>query len=99
MGLSISYFYNLTPRQFQNIVNGYSRKSERLSKEKWEQTRWICFYTSGPHSKKINKLKDTILFPWDEEGEIKIDNRTPEEQLKSIKKAWEKIDKNGSTNS
>lgn len=100
MGLNISYFYNLTPRQFQNIVDGYTRKAERLSKEKWEQTRWICFYAAGPHCKKIKSLKDTIHFEWDEEDKFSIqDDRTPEEQLKSIKKVWEKIDNNGSTNS
>ena len=94
MGLAIDYFYALEPRQFQNIIEGYTRKKEREVKERWRQVQWICFWSAAPLSKSIKKPDDVLQLPWDEilDDSNPID-QSPEEQMKAIKAKWEEIDK------
>ncbi|MDH7444679.1 hypothetical protein [Aquimarina sp. 2201CG14-23] len=59
----------------------------------------MAFWSTKQTLKKVSKPSDLIQFDWDDQSVNElIDDRTPEEKLKDIKKVWEKID-NGSTDS
>ncbi len=94
MGLTIDYFYSLTPSQFTNISRGYVEKREIDIKLSWEQCRFNSFYAVVAHSKRIKRPEQIITFPWEKsETQVQKDNRTPEEQLIAVKEFWENIDK------
>ncbi|AUC13831.1 hypothetical protein BTO06_01100 [Tenacibaculum sp. SZ-18] len=76
LGLSIDYFYSLTPRQFANILIGYRRKEEIKEKGEWQRTRLSIFYCLLPHTdKKDFSLKDVFELPWDEEEPTHIERK------------------------
>jgi hypothetical protein len=55
IGLDISYFYQLTPREFDNIAKGYRRKLDREERQSWEQTRSIMFTIAMPNLPKTKR--------------------------------------------
>jgi len=50
--------YNLTPRQFHNRLNGWREQQERLSLERWHQTRYIIAYTIPAGNWKKDSVPD-----------------------------------------
>lgn len=92
MGMSVNTFYDLTPRQFDNIRKGFLKKLEDHEKREWERTRNISYtiYMSIPEGKgkKKKPLKEFMKFPWEEtkQGRTK---KTPE-QIKEMFKKWDK---------
>lgn len=57
IGLSISDFYNLTPRQFYNISTGYYKKIRREVEDNWLQTKVISYFIYSSIPKKKGKSK------------------------------------------
>jgi hypothetical protein len=45
LGLNIDYFYSLTPREFDNILEGYRRKEENIERANWERARLQMYYS------------------------------------------------------
>lgn len=89
IGLTITYFYSLTPREFDNILTGYRNKEEAHFKNQWEQTRQLMYAALQPHAKKGKSLD--IKFPWEKET---LPTRTAQRSREEMKKLFEKIDKN-----
>lgn len=68
MGLNVHYFYKLTQRQFYNTVNGYRKKEDYLSRERWHIARKTMYAAMGPYLPKGTNEHEIITFPW--EGQI-----------------------------
>lgn len=65
MGMSRSDFERCTPSEFKSIWVKWKDRQEALSKESWEQLRWLMLTNLQPHSKKTLTLEDVLKFPWD----------------------------------
>lgn len=90
IGLTITEFYDITPREFDNIVRGYKRKAEFNYKDGWEKTRRLAFAVTAPYIPKKDNITlfDFMPLPWDPDKEKKPE-RTPE-QVKNIFERWDK---------
>jgi hypothetical protein len=70
IGLLLTDFYNLTPRQFNNIVIGYDRKEEENLKTKMILNRDLEFAIVSPYLDKQSGIKtaqDYKKFSWEVE--------------------------------
>ena len=65
IGLMPSSFYDLLPREWANMVNGWNEKQNRKDQSEWERVRWQTTILLNPHTKKSIKAKDLIVFPWE----------------------------------
>lgn len=97
IGLSYDEFYSLTPRSFNNLTVGWSRKQEREKKESWEQIRMLFFGVLKPHLKRKDLTAEKLLpFPWDEKSEEidleDVDLSNSEEVAQKQMDFWAKID-------
>jgi len=98
MGLTLDYFYSLTPRQFYNVLTGYRRKEFKYYKNGWEQTRQIMYTLLLPHQKKGSTLtpQKVMLLPWDNDNNTdteKLDTALPSvEAIKAQQAEWAAID-------
>lgn len=71
MGLNDVFFYSLTQRRFYNIYNGWQERRDAEQRERWEQTRNICWFswtTPGKNATGMT-IKKMMPFPWDETDE------------------------------
>jgi len=90
MGLTINYFYSLTPRQFYNIVGGWQKKVSLELEISWNQMREIIYYNYllTPLGQKKKHEKKTTFYPliWDKnEVKKKTKVRSQEEMKKLFK--------------
>lgn len=93
IGLNLNYFYSLTPRQFYNIVEGYSKKEDQLFKRSWEQTRLLAFYAAYNFESKDKNLTPEKFYPLPWEQKKKVSNK-PKMSLQEVKELFNKIDEN-----
>jgi hypothetical protein len=77
----VQYFYKLTQRQFFNIVNGYRKKEDYLSRERWIIGRKMMFAMMGPYLPQNTKETEIISFPWEDDL---IKELSKEEKEKAI---------------
>lgn len=89
MGLTIDYFYNLTPRQFANIQKGWQEIRDADSKERIILTRKIMWSNLAPWCKGMTEDKIWQLDFLDQPKQVNLP--TEEELQKSIER-WEKRD-------
>jgi hypothetical protein len=78
IGISITDFYDLTPRQFNNIVIGYDRKEEQNLKTKMVLNRDLEFAIVSPYLDKksgIKTIQDYKKFSWEVETPALADGR------------------------
>ncbi len=64
----------MTPRQFDNTVQGYQDQERR----KWERSRWVVQWLIQPHVDKNGTaaVERAMRFPW-EESKAKQTNTAP----------------------
>jgi len=93
IGLTINYFYSLTPREFNNILIGYRQKEEALTKERWKHTQQVIFYAALNFDSKDKNITPDKFFPLPWEQELKIEKLKPKKTPEQIKKEFEHIDK------
>jgi hypothetical protein len=67
IGLMPDQFYDLLPREWENMVSGWNEKQNRKEQTQWERTRWIATILLNPHTKKRISQRDLIVFPWEKE--------------------------------
>lgn len=98
IGLTVTYFYSLTPRQFYNIQVGYYKKQENQLQNDWLQTKVLSYfiYSSIP-KKKSAKGKtfadfDNEFFKTKQEYKPKEEGLTPEEKKKISLAFFKKLD-------
>lgn len=83
MGLSRADFDGLTLEEFEEAVRQFHKREESNRMLSWEQSRMVAFCAVSPYSKKINKPRDLMIFPWEKitRSEV-IDNKMSEDELK-----------------
>jgi hypothetical protein len=89
MGLTIDYFYNLTPRQFANIQRGWSDRRDAESKERIMLVRKIMWSNLAPWSKGITEEK---LWPLEFLNIAQPTEAPTEEALQQSIERWRKRD-------
>lgn len=96
LGLDINYFYSLTPRQFNNILEGYRQKEEAKTKLQlelnrdieWAITRQYLDTKNPQHPKTMQEYKQ---FVWEQKQDV-LEHKKP--KTKAEQRAyWQKIDK------
>lgn len=84
IGLLIEYFYSLSPREFYNIVQGYSKKQLEQQKNSWYQTRLIAysaaFSMGNPDKVSIDKF---LPEPWKEQEAKVVDKVATAAEVKA----------------
>lgn len=102
IGLTVDYFYTLTPRLFSNIVEGFIRREKRLNQTNWEQTRLLFYSILKPYLKDKSVTAEKLLpFEWDK---LKVNDTSDfnpdeaEEIIKKQKEFWAKADKTRKVN-
>lgn len=85
LGLGYDELYSLTPRSFNNRLEGFKTHQEQLSQNQWEQTRIILLGCLSPHSKKKLKAQEILPLPWDNiKRKKRITIATPEQIAKDV---------------
>ena len=102
LGLGYYDFYDLTPRSFQNIAEGYFASQQRAEQMQWEHTRFIAFWSTKQTKPSVTSPSQIITFPWEKEDnhkQIKQDNK--EQEFNKCIEFWDKLDSkiDGTTNS
>lgn len=93
MGLNIGYFYELTPRSYYNISEGYRRKAENALKVKMTLNRDLEFAIISPYLDKklgIKTIQDYKKFEWENEGDVAAERVF--KSKKEIAAIWQKIE-------
>lgn len=94
MGLTVDYFYSLTPRQWSNTEKGYYNKELILMKDRWIQTRKMMWAALASNVKNL-KEKELVSFPWDDEGEVEFtdeDNKALLDEVEKVKAFYDEVD-------
>ena len=86
MGLGYDELYSLTPRSFNNRLEGFKTYQEQLSQNQWEQTRIILMGCLSPHSKKKLKPQEVLPLPWDNKNKPKKEIASKEHIQKVLEK-------------
>ena len=97
MGLTVEYFYSLTPREFGNALEGFRNREQRAMRESWEQTRMLMWAALSPYKGKGQTLTPQSLLPfdWDKPEQLAY---TPEQEaemmaeVEAMQKRWEERD-------
>lgn len=71
IGLDIETFYQLTPDEFEEIYERWAEARDSDFKNRWHQTRKICFWAAGPYMKKGSTEQSVMKFPWEKKGKSK----------------------------
>ena len=83
MGLSRADFDGLTLEEFEEAVRQFHKWEESDRIASWERSRMVAFCAVSPYSKKINKPRDLMTFPWEKITRTEvIDNKMSEDELK-----------------
>lgn len=107
IGLSINDFYNLTQRQFYNILRGYNKKQTELNDkhiDSWSQTRklifWIIKMNGDPKFTRTLTEEKIIQLPGDEKQKTLVKNkgRKPRFSREELKETFKELDKTQADN-
>lgn len=97
VGLGFDYFYSLTPRVFNNVIEGYDRKSKADVELYLFGVRRIAYASLLPYVSKSSVLRerDILELPSErgKEDEEEVDLGAVAEQVEKDKEFWEKVDK------
>jgi hypothetical protein len=88
--------YSLTPRSFFNAVDGFRKREDNNSKERWIQTRKIMFSVMKPYLSEGVEEYEIQPFEW-ELGLIETSKKEQEQKaLEGAQKTrdyWEEFDR------
>lgn len=89
--LDVDYFYNLTYRQFVNVINGYRNREEKLSQERLIIMRKMMYASLLPHLKKGAKETDIMQFDFEQNAVQMIseqDHLELMQEIEDVKQFW-----------
>tara|TARA_R100000742_G_C4243226_1_gene62536 strand:- start:476 stop:802 length:327 start_codon:yes stop_codon:yes gene_type:complete len=89
LDMSISEFWDLTPRQFQLKLDGRREYEDMLQRFEWERVRFQTTALINKDRKRSNqiKLKDLITFDWEKKLDLKKINEDRKKAMYLIAKA------------
>lgn len=88
MRMSFGEFEDLTPRQFDNAVQGFYKHLEILDNSEWVKIRQLAFYIAMPNVKKGSLKKPSDLFKIGDEQVTKKNKPMTTEQALELAKKW-----------
>ncbi len=68
-------FYDLTPREFDNLLKAAKQLAESEYKQEWELARYQAYYTLKPYLDKKDQtksIKEIVALPWDAAKELPV---------------------------
>ncbi len=65
MGLDYNTFCKLTPREFRSIYAKWQENKNKEFKEKWEQTRFVAYWSAKNCLKPELSIENFLPFKWD----------------------------------
>jgi hypothetical protein len=65
LGLTEDEFWQMAPRVFHNMQEGYWRKYEMQQRAEWERARWMATVIINPHLKHSIQPQKLMRFPWE----------------------------------
>lgn len=77
------------------MLNGYQKKQDYESRERWQIARKIMWASMALHSKKKVEEKDIIVFPWEQQMLETVEREFGEEylaELEQTRKFWDEYD-------
>lgn len=95
MRMTFDEFYGLTARSFSNAINGYRKKEETLSQERFIIMRKLMFASLKPYSSNGFVETDIMQFPWEEKLVKELSQKETNELLKEIERIdnfWKNYD-------
>ena len=94
IGLMLSQFYDLLPREWGNLVDGWNEKENRKEQAEWERTRWqTTILTNGTQEVNQGERFDCILLGKEPKKDKKVWTRG--EILDVINRRKERAKANG----
>jgi len=78
-----------------NIVNGYQKKKDYESRERWVIARKMMHASLTPYLKDEMSEIEFMQFPWEEDLAKKLEEQYDESYLQKIQESiqmWERID-------
>lgn len=90
--MSITYFYSLTPREFNNIQQGYNERREAESNERLILARRLMFAVLAPYKKGMT---EESLWPLDIDKQHDVEARDEADMVKQLQDSidfWARID-------
>lgn len=96
MGLSLEYFYSLTPRVFDNILTGFRTRQETDFKNQWQIARTIAFASIAPYlPKHIKTPQQYMPLPWENEQDANEPQSIDDIEIQVLQRNipfWARID-------
>ncbi len=85
--LSVSEFYDMIPRQFFNMLEGYQEVRNNQEQSDWQRIRWQTTLLINIQLERGKRIKpsDLIQFDWEKE-EKEIDLKKLKERAEYMKK-------------
>jgi hypothetical protein len=86
MGVAPSEFWELTPRETWNAIDGYNERENAEYRTSWEQTRWLGAIVANGYLKHPKSPRKLLPFPWDNESA-----GAPEDEIQDLREelGWE----------
>ena len=88
--LKIDEYYELTQRQFYNILKGHNKHQQLLQQQSWEQARLIAYF-SATFEKKAPSITKFLPFEWETEAVLK--ELQPTRTREQLKAHFDKLEK------
>ena len=82
LGLTSEDFWNSTPREFNNRIEGFLELQQFNQRMEWERCRWATCLIIQPNVTKRLKPTDLIKFDWDKK--TKEQQKITAQELKQI---------------
>lgn len=89
VGMSYNDFCRCTPGQLKMILDRWSRKEKLMSRERWEQTRFLATTVLQPYAKKALKPTDVAKFKWEKDQKPKVPLKQEESTLERFRQLVE----------
>ena len=89
--MSLRDFEVLTPEEWRATCQHWHETREQMSRETWEQVRWLGALTLQPHVRKKLSPRDILRFPWDDKKKDAPPVMSREEHLKRMAAAIDRM--------
>lgn len=93
--MTFDEMYSLTPRSFFNAVNGFRKKEDKLSKERWVLTREVMFAVMAPYLEKGAEKQNILPFEWEQKQLKEMSAKKLEQieaDLEKLNEFWDRQD-------
>lgn len=94
MGISSSEFWDMTPRELYNAIEGYTEQALEKDLQEWKKARWMVWVQLALKDKQTDKITPGQLLPLEEHEAVVTKELKPAispEQEAEIAAKWDAI--------